>query len=107
MMGMQESGMDNEHIKALHEARERLVKERRERVQRLLNPVTGKFTGDYGPRVPETQEQIEAVDRAIADERVLAKAERDAGQGRQDQAAAASGNTAAQVYGSHARQYKD
>jgi hypothetical protein len=59
-----------EHVAALRQARERLVESRRANAKSALSHESGLVSAPLD-RIVEFQAQIEAVDRALADEELL------------------------------------
>jgi hypothetical protein len=63
---------ETEHTKNLTAARERLVEERRDLAVALNNPYTRGHTENLQDRFNVIQATIEAIDRAIGDEKHIA-----------------------------------
>lgn len=66
---------DSEHLKKLTAARDRVVTERRQIVVALALEYKSGHTGETRERFISIQSTIEAIDRAIADERRIASGE--------------------------------
>jgi hypothetical protein len=65
---------ENEHLAKLTAARSRLVTERREVASALTEKYKRSHTDDMRALLVQIQATIEAIDRAIADERNIASA---------------------------------
>jgi hypothetical protein len=66
---------ENEHLTALHEARQMAVQARRTLVLQLARGNKGALSSDDRRLLLETQAAIEAIDNAIKDERRIASGE--------------------------------